>query len=175
MYQWLHLWLLWFDSSFVVYRFGVPLCRLKFSMGFNMWVSWHLGRRKAERCRGVSDMWATTARLIDSEFRKLGAYPIRRHISTGESAPNFSISLSQWPCQFLDKISHISFLRLRFHCFQVLPISADTQHYTLYTEKTTCLCKILTYWKRNQPQPPDETTRWTQIRHKISDQMDENW
>ena len=92
MYQWLHLWLLWFDSSFVVYRFGVPLFRLKFSMGFNMSVSWHLGRRKAERCRWVSDMWATTGRLIDSEFRKLGAYPIRRHISTVESAPNFCIS-----------------------------------------------------------------------------------
>ena len=99
-------------------------------------------------------MWATTALLIDSEFRKLGAYPIRRHISTVESAPNFSNSLSRWPSQFSDNISYISFVRLHFHCFQVLPISADTLHYTLFTENTTCVCIILTAWERYQPQPP---------------------
>ena len=94
MHQLVHLWLLLLESSDVVYRSGLPLFRLKFSMRYDVLVSWHLGRRKAYRCRWVSDMWATKAHLNRSYFRKLGASLIRRQLSTGESAPNFSLSMS---------------------------------------------------------------------------------
>ena len=147
------LWLLWFDSSLVVYRFGVPLFRLKLCLSNNIWISWHMRRKKADRRRWLSDMWARKANLIDSYFQKLGALSMRRHLSTSNTAPTLSYV---YPDELTSLQRTIGIHRLNAFAStlsEVLPISENSQHYTLFPEISTCLCSLLTAWKRNQPQP----------------------
>ena len=175
MHQAVISWLLWFDSSLVVYRFGVPLFRFKLSMRYNMWISWHVRRRKAHRCRWVSDMWAGTAYLSDSWFTKLGAFSMRRRISTSKSAPSFSYGYPINRPVFSQQLAYI-----------VLTPSLPPFSMFYQSQKTL---NIIPSLQKTQPvyvhyflpenainnNRRDETTRWTQIRNIITDKRDENW
>ena len=79
---------------------------------------------------------------------------MRRHLSTSNTAPTLSYV---YPDELTSLQRTIGIHRLNAFAStlsEVLPISENSQHYTLFTENTTCLCSLLTAWARNQPQPP---------------------
>ena len=92
---------------------------------------------------------------------------MRRHISTSKSGPALPYVYPDELTSFQPTIDIYRLKAFASTLFEFLPISENSQHYTLFTENTTCLCSLLTRWKRNQPQPP----RWN---HQVNTNQKHN-
>ena len=92
---------------------------------------------------------------------------MRRHISTSNFGPAHQYVCPNELTSFQPTIGIYRLYAFSSTLFEVLPISENSQHYTLFTENTTCLCWLLTSWKRNKPQPP----RWN---HQVNTKKTHN-